>query len=232
MSMNNLKTQKVLRAFSFSFLILYNYQLSFFSHFSFHLSALYSPFSQEWCLSLRLCAPAMSTLTPCCTWTWARTPGSSRGRMHRSESTSHLETQIHAAPFILHFFSLIRCFSSSQPVRRTFISSCLNPTAWSTWICRAQTAVLTQWVFNGWVWSNVCLWDATWYQLKSGRIGNIFWMALANICLLLNVQRACDDKLKVSAAVFYNWDFFNETKINTKKQHCHHYLRIPNACAI
>lgn len=164
----------------------------------------------------------MSTLTPCCTWTWARTPGSSRGRMHRSESTSHLETQIHAAPFNLHFFSLIRCFSSSRPIRRTFISSCLNPTAWSTWICRAQTAVLTQWVFNGWVWSNVCLWDALWYCLKSSKgllVTKItfFWIALANVCLLLNVQRVRDDKLEVSEVVFFIIEISSTKQKETQK---------------
>lgn len=49
--------------------------------------------SQEWCLSLRLCAPAMNTPTLSCTWTWARTPGCCRGRMPRSESAAHLETE-------------------------------------------------------------------------------------------------------------------------------------------
>ncbi len=68
--------------------------------------------SQEWCLSLRLCAPAMSTPTLSCTWTWARTLGSSQGRMPRSESKTHLETKTHTAPFICHFSNLTWLFFS------------------------------------------------------------------------------------------------------------------------
>lgn len=66
----------------------------------------YPSLSQEWCLSLRLCAPAMSTPTLSCTWTWARTPGSSRGRTPRSESAARLGTKTHTAPFIRHFSGL------------------------------------------------------------------------------------------------------------------------------
>lgn len=165
MSMNNLKTQNVLRAFSFSFLILYSYQLSSFSFFISSLCALLPFLSGVVSLSQALCSSdeySNSLLH----LDLSKNPGVLSGedasvRKHKPSGNTNT--------FNLHFFSLIRCFSSSRPIRRTFISSCLNPTAWSTWICRAQTAVLTQWVFNGWVWSNVCLWDALWYRLKSSK---------------------------------------------------------------
>lgn len=56
----------------------------------------------------------MSTPTPSCTWTWARTQASSRGKMPRSESTTHLETTKHAVPFKQHFatFNMMSLFSS------------------------------------------------------------------------------------------------------------------------
>ncbi len=82
------------------------------------LSVSLSP-RQEWCLSLRLCAPATSTPTLCCTWTWARTPGSSQGKMPRSESAAHLETKTHTllhlyptppAQNVVSLFSLNFCF--------------------------------------------------------------------------------------------------------------------------
>ncbi|XP_032381837.1 capping protein, Arp2/3 and myosin-I linker protein 3 isoform X3 [Etheostoma spectabile] len=50
---------------------------------------------------------------------------------------THLETTTNTAPFIRHFSSLI---SLPLSVSRISISSCLSPTAWSIWICRAQTA--------------------------------------------------------------------------------------------
>lgn len=103
MCMNNVRTQNVLRVCSLSFNIVQLFPLpppaSLFPFIHLPLSFSLSP-SQEWCLSLRLCAPAMSTPTPSCTWTWARTPGSSRGRMPRSDSKIHLETKTHT-PFIL-----------------------------------------------------------------------------------------------------------------------------------
>lgn len=54
--MNNLKTQNVLRAFSFSFLILYNYQLSFFSFFISSLCTLLPFLSGLVSLSQALCS--------------------------------------------------------------------------------------------------------------------------------------------------------------------------------
>ena len=115
--------------------------------------------SQEWCLSLRLSAPAMSTPTLSCTWTWARTPGSSRGRMPRSESAAKpIWKQKHT---LLHFYSTSSASYDSSlslspsrflvSVSRTCISSCLSPTAWSTWICRARIAPSTRWVFDVYV---------------------------------------------------------------------------------
>lgn len=56
MSMNNLKTQNVLRAFSFSFLILYSYQLSSFSFFISSLCALLPFLSGVVSLSQALCS--------------------------------------------------------------------------------------------------------------------------------------------------------------------------------
>lgn len=88
--LNNVKTQNVLRVFS-SLLILYNNPSPSPSP---PPASPFFPFihlSQEWCHSLRLCAPAMSTPTPSCTWTWARTQGSCQGRMLRSENTTHLK---------------------------------------------------------------------------------------------------------------------------------------------
>lgn len=38
------------------------------------------------------------------------------------------------------------CLFFWTSLRRTCTSSCLSPTAWSIWICQAQTALWTQWV--------------------------------------------------------------------------------------
>lgn len=157
-AMNNAMTQNVLSVRSL--LILYNFLLHYFSLSLFSLWSMFTPptpslppFSlslscsvQEWCLSLRLCAPATSTPTLSCTWTWARTLGCSREKMPRSESTTHPETKTRASIFA-RFSKWIGC-SSSLPlsVCRTCTSSCLSPTAWSIWICLVQIAPWTLWV--------------------------------------------------------------------------------------
>ena len=74
----------------------------------------------------------------------------------RERRKTHLETKTHTAPFLLHFISFIWLLSLSLSrflvsVSRTCISSCLSPTAWSTWICRARIAPSTRWVFDVYV---------------------------------------------------------------------------------
>lgn len=116
---------------------------------------------QEWCPSLRLCAPATSTPTLCCTWTWARTPGSFQERTLRLEG-SRPETQTLAALFVRWFSGFVWRLSFFPSAPRTCISSCLSPTAWYIWICRAQIAPWTRWVMNGREPSNVY---AQWLKL-------------------------------------------------------------------
>lgn len=78
--------------------------------------SLYVSVSQVWCLCLRLCAPVMNTPTPCFTWIWARTLGSSQGTTPRLESMIHPETGTLFVPFRFLFFhaSLMWCLFCSS----------------------------------------------------------------------------------------------------------------------